>query len=146
MIMRLTLHSLSVLILSFLAGCGADNGLHSVTGSVSVKDQPAAGALVRFVPDGPPDLKAIPATGVTGADGTFTMSTGTNSGVKPGKYSVTVVWPDPSVKLTEAQKMAGANPYDAPDVLKDRYKTPEKSKLKVEIKAGHNKLEPFALK
>lgn len=129
-----------------LVGCGSDNGLHPVTGSVTVNDKPAAGALIVFHLDGPPDMKAIPPSATAGPDGSFTMATGTAGGVKPGKYIATIIWPDPSFKITEAQRMQGINPSDAPDVLKGRYATREKSDQKVEIKAGENKLPPFKLK
>lgn len=98
-----------------------------------------------FLPDATPDLKTTPATATAKEDGTFSMSTGTAGGVKPGKYVVTVKWPDPKVKITDAQKMMGATASDAPDLLKGRYDSREKSQIKVEIKSGENKLEPFVL-
>lgn len=101
-----------------LAGCGGGSALQPVSGKVLSDGKPATGATVMFYPDGPADVNARPATGVVGADGTYTLSTGADGGVAPGKYLVTVVWPDPKVKLTDAQRMAGANPNDAPDVFK----------------------------
>jgi len=98
-----------------------------------------------FVPE-QSDPKHIPATATTGEDGSFTMTSGDKVGAKVGKYIVTVVWPDPAKKPTDSQKMMGASQYDAPDVLKGRYATREISKLRAEVKAGQNNLEPFDLK
>jgi len=132
-------------ILFSLAGCGGSK-LQPLSGQVLASGKPAVGAVVMFYPDGPADLNARPASGVCGPDGTFTLSTGLDGGLAPGKYLVTVVWPDPNVKLTDAQKMAGANPSDAPDVFKGRYAKRESSKLTAEVKTGAAQLEPFNLK
>ena len=125
-------------------GCGSGEKLSPVTGSVTVGTKPAAGAIVMFIPE-TPDLKAQPSTATAKADGTFEMSTGVSGGVRPGKYIVTVVWPDPNVKITDAQRMMGATASDAPDLLKGRFATREKSTIKIEIKSGENKLEPIVL-
>jgi hypothetical protein len=123
----------------------SSNGLSPVSGKVMVKGQPAAGARVVFIPEGATDLKTVPASGAVGEDGTFTLVTGNQPGARPGKYIVTVVWPDPAKKPTDTQKMMGMAP-DAPDLLGGRYATKEVSKLRAEVKPGENKLEPFDLK
>ena len=137
---------LALLFVACPIGCGSDAALHPVTGTVMVDGKPAVGAQVMFLADGPTDMTATPATATVAADGSFTMATGVAGGVKPGRYAVTVVWPDPSMKLTDAQRMMGASPSDAPDVLKGRYAKRELSKLSAEIKTGNNALEPFHLK
>jgi hypothetical protein len=134
-----------ITITPFLAGCGGES-LTPVTGSVMVKGKPAVGASVMFFPEGSTDIKAIPGSGVVDENGAFSISSGTTPGLKPGKYIVTVVWPDPAKKPTDLQRMAGANPNDAPDVLGGRYATKEKSTLRAEVKSGATKLEPFDLK
>jgi len=145
--MNFTFRVVTVLIIAGCSfGCGSDAGLHPVTGKVLVDGKPAVGALVMFIADAPADMTASPATATVAADGTFTMATGVAGGVKPGKYIATVVWPDPSVKITDAQRMMGASASDAPDLLKGRFATRELSKLKVEVKPGANALEPFLLK
>lgn len=137
--------SLFILITPFMAGCGGES-LTPVSGKVMVNGKPAVGAAVMFFPEGSTDLKTMPGSGVVGADGTFSISSGTVPGMKPGKYIVTVVWPDPAKAPTPAQRMAGANPNDAPDVLGGRYATKEKSTLRAEVKSGSTQLEPFDLK
>ena len=122
--------------------CSSD-GLNPVAGTVTVNGQPAVGATVMFFPEGAKGMNVVPSTGVVGADGTFTLSTGGKTGAPAGWYVVAVTWPDPKVKATETQKMMGMAP-DAPDVLKGRY-AGEKSPLKAEVKAGENKLDPFQL-
>jgi hypothetical protein len=141
----LRLVSLAAVAPLLAAGCGGP-ALQPVSGQVHADGKPAVGATVMFYPDGPADVNARPAAGVCAADGTFTLSTGTEGGVAPGKYLVTVVWPNPNVKLTDAQRMAGANPNDAPDVFKGKYANRETSKLTAEVKAGVSQVEPFHLK
>jgi hypothetical protein len=117
--------------------------MNPVSGSVTVNGQPAAGATVMFFPDGASGINVVPSTGIVGADGTFTLSTGGKTGAPAGRYVVAVTWPDPKVKATETQKMMGMTP-DAPDVLKGQYAR-GKSTLKAEVKPGDNKLDPFQL-
>ncbi len=136
-----------VLVALLLTSCsGSNDSLSPVTGKVSVGGKPAVGAMLVFHSDGPPDAHATPATAKAGVDGTFTMNSGLKTGAKPGKYIVTVVWPDPAKKFTDMQIANGANPEDAPDLLGGRYATREKSTLRAEIKAGATALEPFDLK
>jgi hypothetical protein len=123
--------------------CSSGPTLYPVTGKVTVKDQPAVGALVMFFPEGKSN-GLPPSTGVCGADGTFTLTTGTGEGAPAGKYIVTVSWPDPKVKVSEQQKMMGMG-GDAPDVLQGAY-SKDKSPLRAEVKAEKNTLDPFAIK
>ena len=109
-----------------------------------VNSQPAVGANVIFHLEGG-DIKSMPATGIVGADGKFTLTTGDKQGAQRGKYVVTVVWPDPSKKPTQQQIMMGLTP-DAPDLLTGKFATPQTSTLRAEVKPGDNKLEPFDLK
>jgi hypothetical protein len=124
------------------SSCSSD-GLNPVTGSVTVGGQPAAGATVMFFPEGASGMNVVPSSGVVGADGTFTLSTGGKTGAPTGRYIVAVTWPDPKVKPTEKQIISGTGP-DPPDVLKGQYAR-GKSPLKAEVKSGENKLDPFQL-
>jgi hypothetical protein len=128
-----------------LAGCGGES-LSPVRGKVIVNGKPAVGASVMFFPEGSSDIHAMPGSGVVEADGSFTIASGMKAGMKPGKYIVTVVWPDPAKAPTPQQRMAGANPNDAPDLLGGRYATREKSTLRAEVTAKSTELEPFAIK
>jgi hypothetical protein len=128
-----------------VASCGG-NDLSPVSGRVLVAGKPANNAIVMFIPENPPSLNDFPSTATTADDGTFTLVSGATGGARPGKYIVTVVWPDPNKKFTDAQKMMGFGPSDAPDVLKGRYATREKSPLRAEVRDGPNSLTPFELK
>jgi len=141
------LASLFVLGAGLLAAgaCSSSDGkLNPVTGKVLHKSQPAAGAIVTFHPEGTANLETITSTGVTGDDGTFTLTTGSAAGAPAGKYIVTVMWPDPK-KKPPADKIVMSAP-EVPDVLGGRYASRASSQLKAEVKAGENKLEPFDLK
>jgi hypothetical protein len=130
-----------------IASCSSGETFYPVSGLVKVDGKPASGALLTFHPDPPGDPKTtFPATAKAGTDGKFTVATGANGGVKAGKYFVTIIWPDPNKKLTDAQRMMGASPDDAPDLLGGRYSTREKSQLQVEVKPGVKELPPFELK
>ena len=136
--------SLLAVVALALTSCSSGGSLHPVRGKVVVGEKPAVGALVVFHPEGG-DLNSVPATGVAGDDGTFTLSTGDKPGARPGKYVVTVVWPDPAKKPTQQQIMMGLAP-DAPDVLGGRFATKQASPLRAEVKSGENTLKPFDLK
>jgi len=94
-----------------IASCSSGETYYPVSGLVKVDGKPASGALLTFHPDPPGDPKTtFPATAKAGTDGKFTLTTGANGGVKAGKYFVTIIWPDPNKKLTDAQRMMGAVP------------------------------------
>jgi len=130
------------------AGACAPSGakLNPVTGKVLYNGQPAAGAIVTFHPAGSNGMDTVTSTGVAGDDGTFTLSTGPDKGAREGNYVVTVMWPDPKKKPSEKAMNTGATAFDAPDVFGGKYMSRENSRLKAEVKAGENKLEPFDLK
>ena len=67
------------------SSCSSD-GMNPVTGSVTHNGQPAVGATVMFFPEGAKGLNVVPSTGVVGADGTFTLSTGGKAGAPVGRY------------------------------------------------------------
>jgi hypothetical protein len=71
-----------------LLGLGCNSkGLVKVSGKVTLDDKPLEGAEVNFIPAS----GGAPASGYTGSDGTFTLTTyRTGDGAKPGEYKVTV--------------------------------------------------------
>lgn len=122
-------------------GCGG-RGLVEVSGLVQVNGSPAAGASVMFHPTDDPE--GVTAAGTTNAEGRYVLSSGVDLGVLPGIYLVTVSWPDPNVKATEAQMMMGtAEP--GPDLLKGRYSSKQKSELRVEITSSTSEIDTFML-
>ena len=97
-------------------------------GKVLFEGEPVAGAqLVLQSLDKGPSADAI-----TGADGTFVLSTYTaDDGARAGEYAVTLVWRKP---LYDASGKPGKN------LLPARYARKDTSPLKVVIKSGKNDL------
>ena len=133
----------AVALLVAANGCGSGSSLVPAKGKLTVDGKPAEGASVLFHPAAGPPAK-IGAAAV-GADGSFALSTDGQLGIEPGSYDLSVVWPDPSVKPTEQQKMMG-NVEPGPDLLKGKYMTKERAKLKVEVKSDTRELAPIDLK
>lgn len=84
------------------------------------------------------------ATGVVDAKGGFSLVSGMDAGIAPGKYIVTVTWPDPSKEPTQAQIMMGTD-EPGPDLLKGKYSSKAKTSLTAEIDDTTTTLPPFAL-
>jgi hypothetical protein len=112
-----------------------------VTGIVTYKNQPVAGAAVSFLPKS--EAKdAKPAQGRTDSGGRFTLTTYLTpdeqpAGAMPGEYAVTVT------KIDEPQ--GAYDPLKDPPLknhVPDKYGTPQKSPLTASVKAsGSNHFE-----
>lgn len=125
-----------------LAGCSDNKSLVTITGKVQVKGQPAVGAVVLFHPESDP--AGMTASGVADESGVYTLSSGLDKGVAPGKYIVTVTWPDPTVETTPEQMMQGMI-ADAPDLLEGAYATRTTSSLKADVPTKSGEIAPFEL-
>ena len=136
----LVLLSAFCLLLSSIVGCSNERGLVVVKGKITSNGKPAAGAVLMFYPDDNPT--GVTASGTSAEDGSFVLTSGVDKGVSPGTYTVTVVWPDPSVKPTAAQIMQGLI-EQGPDLLKGAYATKSASKLKAEIDSSTIELPPI---
>ena len=130
------------LAIVLMAGCGGPK-LPKVTGKIMVNGAPAVGAVLLFHPVNNPEARI--ATGVAASDGTFTLMSEMKEEVQPGNYMVSLTWPDPAHKATEAQKLRGEAEPGA-DLLKGRYVTKEKSGLSIKIEGTTKELLPFELK
>jgi hypothetical protein len=84
-----------------LLGCGKGGGLVPVTGKVTYKDQPVAGATVTFVPEG-----GTPAIGVTDANGVYTLNTQGLPGTVKGNHKVGIT------KVASAAEALSPTPGD----------------------------------
>ena len=73
--------------LAALCGCG-NSGYHTVTGVVLLDGAPVPETSVAFTPENP---SGEGATGFTDSSGRFRMKGAVGSGVKPGKYKVTII-------------------------------------------------------
>jgi len=136
-------HGLLLLAAVACASC-SKGGLNPVQGKVLYKGQPLEGAVVTFHPKGAgKSITLLRPIGRSGADGTFTVTTGDKEGAPAGEYVVTLVCP-------EVVNLAKGKISTAPPETKDRfqgaYAKSETSHLRAEVKAGPNQLEPFQLK
>lgn len=118
------------------AGCGGNSPV-SVRGTVTLDGRPVEGATVLFIPEG----EGRQATGQTGADGSFRLTTVTsNDGAFPGNYKVVVqytegVEPPPAENVRDAmqgmEKAQRTAKKAAPKyVIPARYSDPAKTELR----------------
>jgi hypothetical protein len=103
---------LLVLPLLLLAS-GCSKGLVKVSGTVTLDDKPLEGAEVTFLPaEG-----GKPASGFTGSDGTFKLTTfSTGDGAQPGEYRVTITKKEES---SQSQTPNVGDPRSMVDAMKD---------------------------
>jgi hypothetical protein len=124
-----------------LAGCsGRDPNqkvCYPVEGQVTVKGQPAAGALVVLQPAGGSSegwSAGFPRATVE-SDGTFHVETyGSRDGAPAGEYVVLLSWPDET-----AEEDADVRP----NKLDSKYNDPSASPLKATVGNSHTKLPVF---
>ena len=145
---------LSGLALAY-AGCGESNGLYPVYGQVNYKGEPAAGAVVCFLPKAGADPKAQVARAAVESDGSFRLASGDlGSGAAPGDYAVLVEWRqgplrthrlDTAKAVGKAAAREGKPLLIADDRLKGRYFDIAHPRLAAEVKPGKNYLAPFEL-
>ena len=120
--------------------CSRSVALNTVRGKVMYKNQPAEGVVVTFHPKSA-DVHSILPVGYTGADGTFTLTTGRSEGAPAGEYGVTFMWP----RQAEQKGKKTMENFTPEDRFGGAYAKQESVKIKVEIKHGKNELEPFNL-
>lgn len=124
------------------SGCGSAPSMVDAEGTLLVDQKPAEGATIMLFPIS--SSARFVATGASGPDGKFHLITNLKPGIPVGKYEVTVVWPDPSVKPSAMQQMQGLSD-DAPDLLKGKYAIRGESGLSAEITKDTKELPVFQL-
>jgi hypothetical protein len=134
---------LAIVPCAFL-GLSCSKGLQSVSGKVLHKGQPIKGAVVTLHPKGNNDIKVQRPSGLTGDDGTFSLTTGQESGAPPGEYVVTVIWLQPP-PATGKKAISTEGSPEPVDQLQGRYADPKTSKLTVTVKPGVGQLEPITV-
>ncbi|MCA9157827.1 MAG: carboxypeptidase regulatory-like domain-containing protein [Pirellulaceae bacterium] len=127
--------------LILFVGCPETSKLVQVTGKITVDGKPANGASVLFFPEG---SGGEVAAGSADANGQFTLVSNMEPGIAPGKYKVTVTWPDPA-KRPSTEDIAMGRAKDAPDILKGKFVNKDRSTLSVEITATTKELPPLEL-
>jgi hypothetical protein len=117
----------ALLVLLLIAGCGPSRPrLYPVTGTVTYKDQPVAGAQVTFV-----SAEGRPAQGTTDAAGKFSLTTfESGDGAATGSCKVTVA------------KLAPTDPNDpysaVANAMPERYAKVETTPITHDVTAGPN--------
>ena len=129
------------LCLIVVCGCSRGPRLVPVTGKVTVAGKPAEGAIVMFHPN---DATLPTGSATAAADGTISPFTNSEPGLMEGSYKVTIMYPDPSKKPTQAQIMMGTADV-GPDLLKGKYASKGTTTLTAEVNASSNSLPPFEL-
>lgn len=135
-------------VLSLPACSDGRKKCYPAQGRILYKGQPLAGAEVWLIPTGSELLQTNPPVrpfGKTGQTGEFTLMTYVaGDGAPVGEYQARIIC---------ERKVKNAKPGDDDDeetgvqnILPARYADPDKSNLKVHIKAGNNVLEDFNLK
>jgi hypothetical protein len=130
--------SVSLVALSF-TGCNSGPTYVNPEGLLLVDGTPTGGVQVIFHPANP---EINPASGVSNPDGTYRLTTGTNNGISPGDYTVTAVYPDPSVVPTPQEKMMGTD-EPGPDLFKGKYVSASTSPMKMTVSASDQGLTPL---
>jgi hypothetical protein len=159
MLQRRCLCSGAVAAAMLLAGLGCGSGaakLYKVSGKITLDGQPVSAANVQFEPVDPSTGQKS-ASGRTGSDGTFSLTTNTSGdGAMAGKYKVTVTkakddpiqqsGPPPNPADPESMREAMAKfaaqqakqkqkgtPKAAANELPDEYGSLEKTPLSAEV-------------
>ena len=135
---RATLALLAVLC----AGCTAGNSLKTVpvSGQVTYKGQPVAGATVSFLGEG----SERPATAISESSGVYHLTTLDAKGAMPGSYAVTVTKTElppellKPMSMEEAAKTANQPPPKPKELLPGKYGDVAKTPLHFEVKAGQS--------
>ena len=117
-----------------LTGCGGEKPFRKptsvVTGKVTVDGvAPTSAITIECHPVNGMDAKhpTVSQT-VTGPEGTFKISTyEAGDGVPAGDYVLTLYWGEFNLM---------SNSYSGPDKLKDRYRDPKTSEIKLTVKEG----------
>ncbi|HVL07855.1 MAG TPA: carboxypeptidase-like regulatory domain-containing protein [Burkholderiaceae bacterium] len=110
-----------------ISGCGGGHP-STVSGTVSLDQQPLATGTVTFHPEG----GGAAAYGNVDASGKYMISTGTSQGLEPGDYRVTVV---------ALELIPGPHPDDAPSgrrITPQQYQDLETTPLRVSVERGAN--------
>jgi hypothetical protein len=149
MLQRVGNRLLVLALLLAASGCGRQ--MVQLEGKVTLDGEPLEGATVTFNPEGG---AGAPASGLTGSDGVFYLTTRTSGdGVARGSYKVTVTKPAASEVAGTAQPNAGdpqglmkamkefqekhrqgkETPKKKAAAIPDQYTNAEKTPLKCEV-------------
>lgn len=136
-------------VLLLLAGCAKEEvePTYKVSGTITQKGNPVAGAIVAFTPVAP----GTAASGITDESGAYQLTTrSSGDGAVLGKYRVTIMKYDEQKKVVPEQspteysenlsEMAKPSPLPK-NLLPAKYANPDASKLEAEVVKGNNKFD-----
>jgi hypothetical protein len=122
--------SMLIMLTAVISGCSGPNAA-SVSGNVTLDGQPLTTGMVSFYPEGG---NGTPANGQIDSSGNYSLSTGTDIGLAPGKYiAIVVATKDPP----QPYDKTGAEIPPVP-ITPAKYGSTNTSDLRVEVKAGKN--------
>jgi hypothetical protein len=108
-----------------------------VTGTLSYKGTPMAGAVVVFYPTSSAAVGLAP-RGVADASGRYTLTTYlTDDGAPAGDYVVTIYWPMENYRSPPGDP----DPPLAPDRLKGAFADRKRTKLRAAVEAKDNVID-----
>jgi hypothetical protein len=135
---RLPPYALALLAIA-CASCGNSNCLYPVSGTVTYKGKPAAGAAVFFYRKGGDPMNEHAVMGIVQEDGSFTLVCGSlGNGAPPGEYDVLIAW-------KQDQNQGKGLAHRGRDRLKGRYADPKRPRLHAVVHAASNQLAAFEL-
>jgi hypothetical protein len=127
------------LAMSTLSCSRRGENIYPVSGKVTYKGAPAAGATVFFTRKAADYAKEHLVMGIVKDDGAFELVCGPlGKGAPPGDYDVAVEW-----KASAGQK--NGNPQRGPDKFNGRYADARHPLLHATVEAKTNDLPPFDL-
>jgi hypothetical protein len=131
--------SMSMVLVAYallLPGCDTDHlRVYPVKGKLQINGHSAAGVTVLFIAYPPINRLPCGPAGVTGADGSFSLTTFTAyDGAPPGDYRVILSWPE---------WRNGA--HLGPDRLNNSFNKVGSSTISARVEARSNELAPFRI-
>jgi len=136
--MRRLAYPLAALTLAS-ASCQRTDGLYPVSGRVTYRGVPAAGAAVFFNRRGGDPMAEHMVMGVVRDDGTFELVCGAlGKGAPPGEYDVLIDW-------RPAAGQGGGRPRRGPDRLKGRFADPKHPRLRASVGREATAIPPIEL-
>ncbi len=123
------------ILLLCATGCGSAGDYHPVTGKVTLDGQPLADARVVFTPT---DETGQSAFGKTDASGTYSMISGTNKGVTPGSYKVSVTSSPPESTETVDPAAVASSGEEYEKMLQNYDSAPKAPRFKDPIPSEYN--------
>jgi hypothetical protein len=124
-------------------GCGDDGrGLQPISGTVTLKGKPVAEGILDFWPvKGSSAGAAYTRAGAVIRDGSYIIPK--NQGLVPGRYKVSISWPDKHHKLGGDELPGPRSSRTSKDLIPPEYNL--KTKLEVEVKKDRPNRFDFAI-